>query len=167
MTFVQDQRLRAPVLRAAFSVQTHVFADLSTRADTYTPVAGLALPVEADAFYAIDGYIAYNTSTSADIKFTVEVPYGAGGHFGLYCLNQLAGNPGNFEAFRGDLPGPTLDFVQQGASGGTGGLCCLPHGFVATGPVSGAWQFRFAQIATTASATTVKAGSWIRLMRLA
>jgi hypothetical protein len=159
-------KLRAGALRRNLHTIAYVPTDQAFQADIYSDVAGLSFDVERNARYGFVGYIAYESSSTADIKFTLAGPDGATGHYSFYTQNQAAtGGIGNLESLRLDLIND--DSQQQGAAGGTGlPMTCYPRGYVATVGVGGAVQVRFAQVTTTAAETVVKAGSWLRAYQL-
>ncbi|MES2209434.1 MAG: hypothetical protein V4515_04525 [Chloroflexota bacterium] len=170
MTFpaAPQTRLRAGALRAALGTFGYTRTDQSFQTELYSDVAGLAFEVERNARYAFNGYVAYESGATPDIKFTLAGPEGATGQWGFYTLNQLeTGSIGSLEALRLDLIND--DSQQQGAAGSasfSSALMCLPRGFIQTAGVGGAVQVRFAQVTTNASATTVKEGSWLHAWQI-
>lgn len=159
-------KLRAGTFRSTLHTIGYVPTDQAFQADVFSDVAGLSFEVERNAVYAFVGYVAYESSSTADIKFTMSGPDGSIGHWGFTTQNQAAtGGVGNIEALRLSLIND--DSQTQGAAGGTGlAMTALPRGFVETTGVGGAVQVRFAQITTTAAETVVKAGSWLRAYRI-
>jgi hypothetical protein len=141
--------------------------DQSFQTNAYSDVSNLAVAIEANTSYSITAYIGFLTGATPDIKFTMSAPVGSIGHWSAYPQNQLAtGSIGHIEALR------LTDFTdaqQQGAAGSgsfSSALMCMPRGFVRTGAQGGSIQFRFAQITTDASQTTIVAGSWVRVMEI-
>jgi hypothetical protein len=163
------ERLRAGALRASVGGFGYTRTDQAFQTSLYSDIAGLAFEVERNARYGFNGYIAYQSGSTPDIKFTLAGPEGATGTWGFYTQNQLAsGSIGDLEALRLDLIND--DSQQQGAAGsGSFGstLMCWPRGRIQTAGVGGAVQIRFAQVTTDASATIVAAGSWVHAWRLA
>jgi hypothetical protein len=156
-------KLRAYLIRQKLAAFGYVRADIGFQADLYSDAAGLAVLLEPHSRYAIDGYIAYESSTSTDIKFTMSGPEGCSGHWTAFPVSQAAaaGGIGDLEALRLD---DFTDAEQQGAAGSTTtpAMLCVPHGYIVTNLYGGALQVRFAQVTTTAAATKVRAGSWLR-----
>jgi hypothetical protein len=52
-------------------------------------------------------------------------------------------------------------------SSGHWAMMCQPHAYVVTSGAAGLFQVRFAQATSSASPTLIKAGSWVRALRLA
>lgn len=136
---------------------------------TMVGVAGLLVPLEASRHYAVDGYVAYSANSTMDAKFTIETSARgfADGFWGVHGTDAAAAsNPGvfnaspNVEGFEGDLP-----FFL---AGDTEPLAARISAYVDTGPyVPLTIQVKAAQSTSTASALTVKAGSWIRATEIA
>lgn len=169
MAFVAGQKVRASELNAGQPLYAYLTADVSViSTTTLTDVTGLFVPVEANATYAWDGFLAYNANATGDIKFAATVPTGATGKWGLYPLVQSStASAGSVEGFRLDAYG---DSNQQGAGGSdsfSGALMANPRGILITSSTAGTFQFRFSQVTSNANNTTVKAGTWIRLSRIA
>lgn len=163
MTFIAGDRATGRKLRLLQPIYAYLSGDVSTNfSAVLADVPGLTLPVRANTRYTLDGYIAYTSSSAADIKFTFQVPGTATGRFGMFPVAQTAtSSTGNLEGFF------TLTFGDaQGVAGSTSPMLCQPHGQLRTGDVPGVMQMQFAQVTATASTTTVAAGSWLRLVRL-
>jgi hypothetical protein len=161
-------RLRAGALRNALGSIGYTITDQAFQADLYSDVAGLSIELERNTRYAFNGYVAYETGATPDVKFTMAGPAGSVGHWSMFCQEQTAtGSIGNLEALRLILIND--DSEQQGAAGSgsfSGAMMCLPRGYIVTRGVGGALQVRFAQITTNASATIIKEGSWLRAWRI-
>lgn len=169
MVFVAGQKVRASELNSGLPVLARVSADVTViSSTTLIDITGLVVAVEADALYAWDAYLAYNSGATPDIKFAATVPSGTTGNWGIYPLVQSStGSSGSIEGFRLDGYG---DANVQGAGGSdsfSGALMCMPRGYIDTSSTAGNFQMRFAQVTSNASNTTVKAGSWLRVQRIA
>ncbi len=137
-----------------------------TSLETFVDCPGLAVPLDAAGFYQVDGYIAYSSATAADIQFSYGIPPDSLGHNSHFPVFQtVAASSGDMEAFRQVA---FNDANPQGAAGaGTGTpMATQPHGWFWTFRFGGSVQLRFAQITSTASATVVRAGSWIRATKM-
>lgn len=177
MPFVAGQKVRASELNAitgAFVVArctTDVTKNAST---TLGDVTGLGLSVAANATYALDGWIYFESNPTADIKFALTLPSGSTGVMGFYGPNLATAPVVNQER---------INYVDMGvysatasATYGIGGddeftgsvwVTAQPRGVITTSSTAGTIQVQFAQNTSNASNTKVKAGSWMRATRLA
>lgn len=160
-------KLRATSPRARTPTFGYTLDDQSFQSNAYSDVSNLAVAIEANTSYSIRAYIGYLSGATPDIKFAMSAPLGSVGHWSAYPQTQTAtGSIGDMEALRlGDF----TDAQQHGAAGSAAfgsALMCAPHGYVRTGAQGGSIQFRFAQITTDASQTTIVAGSWLRVMEI-
>lgn len=157
-------RTRAGSLRDIIGPDTiSVLAnDISvTSLATFVDCPGLSVPVDGRGVYQIDGYIAYSSDTTADIQFVFSSPPDVFANATFAPQFQTAtGGVGPIEMFR------FIHFTNvntQGAAGiASGSMACMPHGFIFNYNFGGAVQLQFAQNASTATTTTVLAGSWLR-----
>jgi len=132
---------------------------------TLVNVTGLAVPVAANAFYAIDGYIVYNcTNTSPDLKLAWTTPASVTGNW--TTLGAGTGIAGSTEETTPNVGarGWGLNFLIGGNDFNLG--ACL-RGNLATAGTAGTLQLQFAQATAIAVNTLIRAGSWIRAERLA
>lgn len=151
----------AGALRDAIGNTVVLANDISiTSLATFVDCPGLTVPVDGGAIYALDGFVAYSTGVTPDIEFVFSAPPATTGHFSFMPQYQTAtGGVGAIEGFR------QLQFADQpqGAAGvASGSMVAMPHGFCFTRRPNGAVQLRFRQATSTASTTTVLAGSWLR-----
>lgn len=158
-------RLRAPDLRDRIAQIAATGSDASVINSTDpTLVAGLILPVVANATYALDGYLAFSAGTTGDIKFALDVPTETTGHWGVQGTRISAA--GKVETFLFvNAFGEASTYGNAGLGAGTGMFGIL-NGYIATSAWSGFLQMLIAQAVTDSVDTTLKAGSWIRLARL-
>jgi hypothetical protein len=168
-TFYAGQRVTAADLAGALPLLGWMRADVSkTSSTTLSDATGLAVPLAASATYAIDAYISYVTGATADVKVAFSAPTGSTGHWALMPLAASAtGSSGSLDATRQSGFGDTVTQTAGGSDVYTLGMACQPHAYVVTSGASGLLQVRFAQATSSASPTLVKAGSWIRALRLA
>ncbi len=168
MQFTTGALIRASRFRDAIGNTAVLESDVSTisNATTYIDAAGLAVPLDAGATYIVEGYLAYVTSAAASVAITFSTPPDTVGTWHLHGLEQAAGAvSGNLENIRRTFT-PGTAFSIQGAAGSGTSMMCIPTGFLYTARFSGQLQAQFAQIVSTASATTIKAGSWLRATRV-
>lgn len=126
----------------------------------------LVLPVVANARYIMDSQFFY---TGAGDGATGGFKIGWTGPSGATMLWANYGTTQNLS--------PTLvnynvvvESIGGGRGVGTNGatvMSCVPKGVLNTGANSGSLQLQWAQGGSNATATVLKAGSWIRLTRIA
>lgn len=169
--FVAGKAARAPQLRdALYSFGVSVGDQTTALSLAYVDIVGLSVPVRPNASYAFDGYIAYVTNEPASCNFAVTGPRGGTASWSSAQLDPTTtpgGGIGDVLVFRQDV----LSDTSTGGYGGNGAItpgpvAAFPHGVLATGRLGGTIQFRFAQRLSDANPTTVKAGSWVRAIRI-
>lgn len=137
---------------------------------TFVDVTGLTIALKANRVYAIDGYLAYSSNTTADIKFRLIGPTGCSGAWGLYSIasGSADGGSGSVNGFRlTDYTTGGGGFAASGNNTPNGNMSCPPRGFIQTGVNAGTLKLQFAQSTANGSDTTVAAGSWLRVAELA
>lgn len=153
-------QLRAPDLRDALFAVGYLASD-AVLSSSVAPIEapGLAAPLEPRSFYAIDGYVAVNSTVFT--KLSLDVPAGADGHWGLLGADDVTNIGTAVSAYTG------FGFTHAvSISGAATPSACVIRGYVTTVP-GGALRLLFAQYASDPSQTAVKAGSWLRLSKLA
>lgn len=156
MTFLAGQKVRASEVNDLIPIVVRLTADRTvTSSTTLTAATGLAAAVDADTRYALTGYLAYTAGATGDLKVAVAAPVGAAGHWTLYAQDTAATSFGT---------GTTQTGAGSDADGGA--MACLPRGFVSTSDSAGTLQVYFAQNSSSATSTVLKAGSWLRLIKL-
>jgi|GEM_PF-6699047 len=126
----------------------------------------LIFPVDANAEYAFEATIFYDSGTTPDAKFAVAVPTGstlAVGQVG--ATTAAAGNSGSVSYAAGTTSG-TQPANVGGAGTGTR-LVEILRGTVKTASTAGSIQLQWAQANADLSDTTVFAGSSLRVERTA
>lgn len=174
------QILRASTLRDMLPKTARKTADTSRTATTTTTAdPHLTFEVEASAVYTWQGWIKYDTDTSADLNIDFTAPSGALGEW----VGFGAGNP-----VTGASATPTLRIDTQGASGyfirtettdvtsarsfgglGVGSTLVLGislYGTLRVGSTAGTWSLDWAQGTSSASPTTLYTDSWITMLRV-
>ena len=172
--FVAGQKIRASDLNAGQPLLARVASDVTTISNTtLINITGLVVAVEANSTYAIDGWIFYQSPSAADIKLNVTLPSGA------VCTMGAYGPPTTGAPFSGTSP--RVNYLDMGVFASSGGsylhggdtefagvwASLRPAGVLVTSSTAGNLQFQFAQNTSTATNTIVKAGSWLRLVKLA
>lgn len=123
----------------------------------------LVLTLTANSIYMIDGFVAYDGAFNAgDFKADWSAPAGATIY---WAVNGPATGGGALYASNT----VSIGTVQTAGTYGTGGAqtSLNPKGLVTTAGTGGSLQFRWAQNTSNATATTVYAGSWFRIQRIA
>lgn len=110
--------------------------------------------------YAIDGYIVYNSSTVADIKFSGTIPAGAASSI------AITGGAVGIAAASGDANFAIADLaaaqvIQLGGAGVGINMGVMLSGAVSVGATAGNLQLTFAQNTLEATNTTVGSRSWL------
>lgn len=165
-TFLAGQKLRASELNQHVLMFGRATADLTSTSDTtLSDVTGMAVAVEASSTYVIDGWVGYtSTSATPDLKAAFTVPAAATGFWTLLGMDAADASPGDVNtAYATTLAtaltaGTDATFTTQAA---------IIYGFITTSVTAGTIQFQAAQNTSSATAMTVKAGSWIRLQKVA
>ncbi len=170
--FLAGQKVRASQLSTGITTLAgYATSDTSVASSTaLVNAVGVVLAVEANATYLWDAYIAYNAVEAADLKFGWSVPSGASGHWAEMGIDTSE----DVTSFgRGRATMARIDGYGDSNTGSSSGrdralaMSCLPRGYLVTAGAAGSLQLRFAQLASNATGTVIKAGSWIRAVRLA
>lgn len=121
----------------------------------------LVVNVVANATYIVQGFINYNSPTAADFKWNWTYP--ASTTFSYYFPG-----PGTAATAPETAPLMTSTSTATGARGGTGGSIGVPvAGLLITSGTAGQFRFQWAQNTATVGDSTVYAGSFIQLFRVA
>lgn len=148
----------APVYSARKTAGTSRISSVTLTADPDLTIA--SLPVGE---YQIDGFLAYDASTTADLAIAWNMPagsisWGCGGLAGTATSN----NPATInETLFTAATGPVLG----GVGVGTGTFARITGWLKVT--TAGAMTLKWAQNSTDATNTTLQAGSWIRFTKIA
>jgi hypothetical protein len=111
----------------------------------------LVLAVKANSFYIIDAWIVYNSAAAADIKMTFKALAAATASWG-FSYDQSPTEKG-----LGDVAAVPTDATDQ---------WMWIHGSLATGATAGNLQFQWAQNASDAGNTILRAESYIAITRV-
>lgn len=140
-----------------------VTSDFSVISDVVgQQVSDLTLTMAAQTSYALDMFFVYTSATAADAALSFSLPSGCtvllnGGGADLATV----GTSGNLE--KAAVTTPALTF---GGAGTSAPMTARVTGTVITGSAGGNIVGVLAQVVSTATNTTVKAGSWMRLQRI-
>lgn len=125
----------------------------------------LVLPLAANARYLLDGYLSYTGPTfaagPADLKADWAIPSGASVRWshngpGSNTPNGIAATETNHSTAH-----------VLGTYGTGTNITSRPAGWVTTGSTAGNLQLRWAQNVSNGTPVTMRAGSWIKLKRVA
>lgn len=133
-----------------------------TSTTTLANVTDLLFALEANTKYAFDGFIIYDGSTASDIKVAFTVPSGATVNYSAFAP-ATGVSPTSMNAFGANASDGPLGIATNGANNLMG---MNPKGYVATSATTGNLQFRGAQQASSATASRIWVGSWLRLTKL-
>lgn len=123
---------------------------------------GLALAVEANATYEIKAFIAYNATTTADMKCSLVLPAGASGVVTPNALRAAATGVSD------TIQRQVISNLNNIVLGGTGGnAVALIEGTITMDATAGQVKIQFAQSTAEASDCTVNTGSYLKLIRVA
>lgn len=122
----------------------------------------LVLPVAANARYIMDGWFRYTgaASPAGDLKMGWTLPSGASMSWTNFGVNTSALTAYNV----------VVELTAGGRAVGTNGateMSCAPKGYIATSSTSGSLQLQWAQNSSSGTATVLKVGSYVRIVRVA
>lgn len=124
----------------------------------------LVLQGVADAVYEIEGALFYVGNTTGDIKVAFTFPSGNLYWFGKGG-SEADGGFGGVGASRHSASYNDASGTSTAFTGSTTNLALLLKGVWVVGVSGGALQLQWAQNTSNATATTVKAGSFLRMQR--
>jgi hypothetical protein len=120
----------------------------------------LTLTLAANTTYSLSGFfVATSASSTPDIKFDfIE----ADGTYMIAVLSGAVGASGTIDNMDGSSGAQTVPLI-----GGSNAGISVHGGTVWTGGSGGVFKLQWAQNTSDATATTMKAGSWIKATKLA
>lgn len=143
--------------RAAKTTDNSVTSNAVLANDTQLQVA-----VAANATYQLDMFLDYSSATAADAQISLVVPASATWKVAPFALTAaVAATSGSLETAPATTGGITL-----GGNGVGTHVTAAPRGWVKTAGTAGNVTVQWAQAVSTASATVLYTGSWIRLTRV-
>lgn len=167
-TFLAGQKLRASTINNALPLMAIAGSDKSvTSSTTLAAVTGLSVPLAANTTYVWDGYFGYTAAEAGDLKVAFTAPSGATGSWSLHQLvSTSTGGTGDLDARRETTYGTSTTQVAGGSDSGSGQMACLPHGHVVTSSSTGNLTVYVAQNTSSATATVLSGGAWLRVQRV-
>jgi hypothetical protein len=172
MTVSVGERSTGRDLRFLRPLYVRLAGDITTQSnDVLTDVPGMVFSLRPGARYLLDGYIAYTSATAADLTLSMTGPNGIfnGADFAFIGVATGGTSSGDMSGLRHeDLHGVSgSHFSNFAGAGTTTGMFCSPYGHFRARDLPVPIQLQFCQATSTASATTIKAGSWLRLTQMA
>jgi hypothetical protein len=168
-SWAAGQRVTASLLTNMLPLFAYKTADESiTSTTTLQDDNELSVAVEASAIYTVDAFLMWSGNETGDIKFGHTFPAGTM-HWGMVGPDDTdagfstAGTRGNGEWFARQNQSSPTGTIQFAAS--TAILVGHMSGLLFTGS-AGTFTTQWAQNFSNGTATTVKAGSWLRLDRV-
>jgi hypothetical protein len=162
-------RLTAAAVNAALPLYALLLGAVSkTSSTTLSAVTGFAIPLEANSTYVMDGYLAYIAGATGDLKIAFVGPTGTTGHWCLYGLSTAStGSFGDLDARRQTAFGTGTTQAIGGSDSFSGSLAAVPRLYVVTSSTAGDFTMQYAQNTSSATATTISSGTWIRAVKVA
>lgn len=161
--FTAGQKLTAAQLNALVPATVLKTADEPiTSSTTLQNDNELILPLPANASYTLDTILFYTGISAGSLKIAFTFPAGCTMHYAP--IGYVMGG-----AFTIDLGGQlsiTSGVTSTSISGGGGVPTVSLRGTILNGSTAGNLTLQWAQNASNATPTVVKAGSWIRLTRI-
>lgn len=146
-----------------FAYKTGNTSRTSTTSATADP--HLTFTVEANTVYTLSGFLVYDGLDTADLKFGFTAPAGVTGSWwpgaADSSMNALA-----FAPRWGALTDVTSSTMAVGTQGAGTILAAEPRGLVVTAGTPGTFSLVWAQSSSSATATTLRTHSWLRLDRM-
>lgn len=146
----------------------YMSADVAvTNSTTLVEATGLTFDLAASAVYVFHGWLLYTALDGGDIKIQPGAPSGATGYWSLYGApvgqEPVADNEWiNYN----DFFAADLGTSQSSTGGGTSNYMVMKmEGYITTTD-AGECQVQVAQNTADATATTLRAGSWLRMARV-
>lgn len=123
----------------------------------------LTLTVVAGGVYAFEGCLLFDSAdANADLRLTFVGPSGATGWWAPVAITL-----GNADG-SGSVRLTKFDLAAESTMGAiSGGSLALPRGYLAVSATAGSFKLQWAQASSSGTAVTVRAGSWLRLHRMA
>lgn len=123
----------------------------------------ISFTVAANGWYALEGYFVYTSPGTADIKFNWTGPAGTSLFWTNFAVNTAA-----LAEYNVVVEGLNAAGSARGVGGNDATTMSMqPKGVVVVSSTAGTFQLQWAQNAAVASATTMLAGSWAKLTKIA
>lgn len=159
------QRATADLLDSMLPLQATKSADTS-RASTTTLTADpdLQLAVAANAVYTVIGYIVYSQNATA--SSTTGITIGWSGPTSATLQWTSGGTSGPTATTTQDVVSNSISGTRSLPSNLGTSMVAMPFGKLVTSSTAGTLAMTWAQVASNATATLMRAGSWLELRRV-
>lgn len=132
----------------------------------------LALPLIASAKYRMIGYILYTGAAdggtgAGGLKMQFTGPSGAVMQWTNFGTNVAIAAPSTNLTYNVVAESLAAGSPRSVASNGGVVMSCAPAGYISVSSTAGTLQLKWAQNTSSATATVVKTGSWLELVRIA
>ena len=134
-----------------------------TSSTTLVNDGDLTVPVEANAIYEVEALILASGDTAGDIRVAWTIPSGAA-TAGRVCIGPQLGMTAATNTAMVDISRNWATQQTYGVSTSTVGI--LEKGTLTTSATPGNLQMQWAQGTSSATATNVESGSWLRIQRI-
>lgn len=149
-----DKRM---ILRGPFTVILSSDFNNTQSNTTLENVTGVSFPLAANVRYAFEALVVYRSGTTPDFKAAFTVPAGATVHYKSVATGATASEPTTASLVINASAGTVA------AEGDSADRSIMFFGHVSNGSTAGNLQLQSAQSTSDASATTTKAGTWLRV----
>lgn len=135
---------------------------------TYTADGVLTVPLAAGATYLWDGFVAYTTLAAAGInmRWSYSGTAGSGSSYTPGAVSGSAGTTTDIAPVRSGAANYGTGQAILGGNGTSSQMTARPAGSITTS-TAGNLFFEYAQNTSNATATVIRAGSWVRVQRVA
>jgi len=167
--FIPGQTLQSTPLNTALDdVRTTKFLFSSPTVNNTTTISNptdLTASVVANAWYAFDSFIRYDSGTIPDIKIQLTGPTGTS--FTIARWGAGTGATGTVNSIDQGVTLGTTTWVQAFGGVGVGTIMTArAAGYIAVSTTGGNVQLGFAQNTANASVTTLYQGTWFAMSRV-
>lgn len=164
-TIAAGQRVTASLLASMLPLSVVKATDEQRSSNTtMTTDNALTLAVAANATYLFEGYVSYSqnlgASSTAGIKIGWTAPIGA------TLTWSSDGTDGPTSLTGQDATSQPITQTRSLPANGVTSMRAAPTGLLTTGGTAGAFALQWAQVSSSATPTIVRAGSWVRLIRV-
>lgn len=169
-TAYAGQRITADQLNAMQPLYVEKAADQSvTSSTTNTDDTALLLPVEANAKYILTGMLLYSARSDTDIKIGWTAPTSATLDWIAHAQIQggTTGIASSGIVVDRQIQGNSAFPLGGAAAENTTYMTATVSGRLVTSTTAGDLQLNWAQITSNATASIMRAGSWLMLTRVA
>lgn len=136
-----------------------------TASTTFQDDDELALPGEANGVYEFDLFLLHSAGTTGKIKVRFTAPSGASVNWGVHGAQNAQTSSTSVEIT--SMPSRLLSDSQELGGGNLAGTTAFIKGVLTMGGTAGNLVLQWAQITSDAAATQVRAGSTLRMKRIA